>query len=878
MARKRRRGAGAVLLTAFIAFEVVLMASIASGAAGSKTVSILTDAKPGAPVKHGLAKLTAALEAKGLTVQQSASPMETPGRKLIVAGLAGGTGPAARYLADSSVAPPPTAPESLVVRRIGFPEKGSLLLAGADDRGLMYALLDTADRVGWAADPAKPLSEVKDTAEKPYVVERAISAYTMHPSHFESTFHDPEYWARYLDTLAKNRFNSFALLFGYENGGYFAPPYPYFFDVEGFDDVGVVGYTKARQQKNLASLNRMIRMAHDRGINVTLGFWDHIYRGGVQGPTADAKKPTKGLVWGVGPENLAPYTKAALAKFLKLVPAVDALQFRMHGESGLKRDEMQTFWPDIYRIVQQARPGIRFDARAKNFPDNLIDKALDAGLNLRIATKYWCEQMGPPFHPTHIPRQNQHDRRHGYADLLRYPQRYKMHWRLWNSGTTRLLLWGDPDYVRRFAESTHLYGGEGFEVSEPLTTKMQDQPHDDPTFPLLAERYRYYDYELERYWHFFQVFGRLGYNPQTDPAVWEKEFQRRFGKEAAPFVEEALHKASQVLPRINACVFPYKHFPTTRGWPAMQPPGAKLEDYAKAGVGDTQQFLAMVEAAKLLLDRGESPKRWPRQSSTWFAAVGAKVLTLAAFAERAAGDRRTKEFHSTMVDLRILANLAMYHAHRLPAGVAFNLYQATGDVEALDAAIAGEEKAVAAWKAIGEAAGDVYDADLRFGRRSAGLSGHWRDVLPKLQDSLADLRRRRKDVRPTPKTAKPGSAMALMARSSADSVLPVVTHTPIETAPAGKPLKVTAKVEDPSGVKWVRLRYRIVNQTKDYETLEMRATGVPGEYAATVPGDALDPQWDFMYLIEAMDKVGNGVMWPDLETETPYVIVRLKRD
>ena len=62
------------------------------------------------------------------------------------------------------------------------------------------------------------------------------------------------------------------------------------------------------------------------------------------------------------------------------------------------------------------------------------------------------EQMGLPFHPTHINTQDQQNRRHSYADLLRYPQSYKMHWRLWNGGTARVLLWGDPEYARRFVE------------------------------------------------------------------------------------------------------------------------------------------------------------------------------------------------------------------------------------------------------------------------------------------------------------------------------------------------------------------------------------------------------------------------------------------
>jgi hypothetical protein len=85
-------------------------------------------------------------------------------------------------------------------------------------------------------------------------------------------------------------------------------------------------------------------------------------------------------------------------------------------------------------------------------------------------------------------------------------------------------------------------------------------------------------------------------------------------------------------------------------------------------------------------------------------------------------------------------------------------------------------------------------------------------------------------------------------------------------------------VTDPSGVASVRLRYRHVTQFEDYETLEMRPMDEAGVYVATVPGDFVVPQWDFMYFIEAIDKAGNGMIWPDLLKEMPYVIVTIDRD
>jgi len=97
-----------------------------------------------------------------------------------------------------------------------------------------------------------------------------------------------------------------------------------------------------------------------------------------------------------------------------------------------------------------------------------------------------------------------------------------------------------------------------------------------------------------------------------------------------------------------------------------------------------------------------------------------------------------------------------------------------------------------------------------------------------------------------------GSKAPIAVAVTSDNKAPAVTHTPIATAPVGKPLKVSAVVRDPSGVKWVRLRYRSVNQHQDYRTLEMVHVG-DDRYEAVVPGERIVSQWDFMYLIEVMD-------------------------
>jgi len=616
-------------------------------AAQSPSISLVTDTQMGPAARHGVSKVRLALRAKGIQIEQTRSLETARGDLLLVLGLSREAGPTTT-LHNSLDIPKPVEAESLMIHHVKWSGKKVLLVSGADDRGLMYALLDVAERIGWAEDAQNPLSEVRNIEEKPAVAERALSIYTMHQGNFESYFYDETYWARYLDMLAKNRFNTFALLFGYENWGYFSPPYPYFFDLEKFPNVKVVGITKDKQRKNLKALNRIIDMTHERGMDFTLGIWDHIYRGGVQGPRDRAGKPTEGI--------------------------------------------------------------------------------------------------------------------------------------------------------------------------------------------------------------------------------------------------------------------------------------------------DSAKFL-------------------PEESSRWFARVSRDVLNLVGQAERQIGGNRNKEFDSTMVDLRILAYLAVYHSHRANAGVSWALFKRSQDLNALDDAIAHESRAIEAWERLVEAAGNIYHSNLMMGRQSAGLSGHWLDELVKLKDGLGKLKQQRSSFRLAAAEAKPviahvpirkaqpGKKLVIRATVSArepmrgarigyrsgqsdyvwigmkqtepsiyratikakdvtaglkyvieasggheraktepitvavtvDNKAPQVKHEHVTYALAGKPLTITAQVSDAAGVKWVRLRYRSVTQFEDYKTLDMAKTDAHGEYKAVVPGLYVDAKWDFMYLIEVMDNNGNGAIYPDMEKETPYVVVKLDR-
>jgi len=917
--------------------------------AAAQTVVIVTDGPLDGPARHGLATLEQALRTKGVTVVQGRDDA-APGAVVVLAGVRSATGAATAALMAAK-APLPEGAEALTIRRGGtYAGKPAVIAVGADSTGLMYALLDVADRVAWSTRAAAPFESVRDVSEAPFLKTRAMSMYVgMNRAFFQSRLYDPEYWTRYFDMLAADRFNQFVVAAGYEAGGFLSPIYPYLFDVPGFPDVKMKGMTAEQQAKNLASFKTMIRLAHERGIKFIMGGWAHIEnpreggagaaggrgaaaggRGAAAGgpggrgrgeqaaapgapallppppgliapdatlrpgtritpapgaaPSANAgdveiarAQAAQQLIPGFIPrvdgltyENLTAYTKAALVELAKQLPDFDGFQLRMHGEAGLPADRMPAFWHEIYGVLKGI--GKSVDLRAKGVEQSIFEDAVTQGLNPTVNTKVWMEQVGLPFFPTHINRANQFDIRQGYADLLKYPQTYKMTWQLWTGGTARLTLWGDPDYVRRIAGAFTLYNSDAFEVEDFGETKMHGEAHDATPIPILTPAYRWYDYEFERYWHYYRVWGRLTYNRSTTPDVWEREFTTRFGAQAGPHVMRALHLGSGVLPRIVAASYLYTHFPTTNGWPEMMRQGS-LPVYAASEEGsDIQQFMNVYDEATSLLQGTDTAMRRPEETSAWFANTSAAILSEIAQAERAIGAHSSPEFKVAAVDMKILAALARYHSERLLGGVEYDLYKLGGDLHAFDNAIEHERRAVQAWSDVVTNAGDVYTSRQTFGIPSRAFPHHWSDELKILKSDFDALLAERKTA-----VARPDAKVAQLRTYDPKVKTPSAVLTRPASADPGRDLAVSAKVTAPAGVKWVRLRYRHVNQKEDYQAVEMALDPRSGQYTAAVPASFVNSKWDLMYFVEVVDKAGTGRMFPDLEVETPYVIVPVKR-
>ena len=299
-----------------------------------------------------------------------------------------------------------------------------------------------------------------------------------------------------------------------------------------------------------------------------------------------------------------------------------------------------------------------------------------------------------------------------------------------------------------------------------------------------------------------------------------------------------------------------------------------LQKYATADITDLRQFTNFDEEAQLIIEKGETPKMLQSANSQWFLAASALIDQQVKQAEKVTGAARSKEFVSTITDLKILSALALYYGRRIPAAVYYRIYDRTKNAAALDTAIVYENKAVDAWRQIVVAAGDVYTTDLMMGLREADLCGHWKDGLLALEKDLTNLAAIRASL--------PQHAVATAnAHYTMTPISPVnafsVQHQPVVTASAGKPLSITVKVTAKAGVKWVRLKCRSVNQEAEYKTIPMTAGKEKDIYTVTVPAADIEGKWDFMYFIEMMDNNHHGRIYPDLNQQTPYFIVTMRR-
>ena len=670
-----------------------------------------------------LGKLVHALNLRGEDTRRRDSPGEEPA---LLIGLAGSSDVVDNALARAGLQCP-NSPESVILSPL---PSNRFLISGSDERGLIYALREAARAVDVAPaatesqrstdhNSISTLDSIPTEIGSPHLNWRSMQLFLCNRELEREWFYSEKYWGDYLDQLALYRYNNLSLTFGHQIA-YMSPPYPFLLEMPEFPNVQALEFTPKERRDCLNMLRVISTSAQLRGLHFTLGVWSQ-----------HAHEYGEPMVEGLTPDILAEYNAAGLAQLLAECPAIDGVQYRMNVESGVDEENQAEFYEPQFRAIADCGRPIRLDLRAKGLANSTIDLAQRMIPNTVVSTKHWCEHLGMPYSMPKIQQRDHRSyRRYGTWDLLRKPRTFPLIHRLWSAGSQRVLLWGDPEWVKRFVKSCS-NSGDGFEVMAPLTNKgVRDrqpawQAYHRSALSSHAD-------EMERFWLFSLLFGRLGYGPDAAPDLWRRELRHRFG-EAAGAIERLYSVGSQILPLLTTVLQMSASLWTF--WPERYA-GRSLATDARGEPSDPTRFYRVDEYVKDILEGRLCGKWTPLQ-------VGNLLRELAESTRLAAADidQSSTEMLYTCLDFAILSKLAEYHSLRIEAVTYMELSRRTQEAGYLPAVHGRLEQSRVHWNELAAVADGNYADDLVFGFREKGHCGHWKDDLAVVERDLAEVRR-----------------------------------------------------------------------------------------------------------------------------------------
>ena len=815
--------------------------------------------------------------------------------------VAGGSSPTAQRLLKSANLTLPSAPESVCLVPGKVNGRAVLLAGGSDVRGLIYAVLELADRARFAAPGTAPLEAPTAVIEKPANLIRSCGRGFESDLEDKPWYNDRSWWGDYLTTLATSRFNRFNLQTGHGYNGnrnipdaYFYFAYPFLLAVPGYN-VKAVNLPDAERDRNLEMLRFISGETVKRGMQFGLALWSHAYTW----PSAGTNYTIAGLT----PEKHAPYCRDALTALLKACPDITSLSFRMHSESGIPPGSY-AFWETVFQGIRNAGRRIDLDLHAKGTDQRHIDIGLSTGNPVSMVPKFWAEHNGMPYMQASIrelelreppanpnrPPSTEAERnflRYGYGDYLKEDRNFGIIHRVW-PGTQRHLLWGDPVFAAAYGRAFSFAGSLGVELLEPLTFKGREGTGQPGGRIAYADKSLDAKSDWEKFAYQYRVFGRLVYNPETEPDVWRRYLKHEF-QGLAPAAEAALSNASRIL-----CTITTSHCPSASNdsfWPEMYRNmpivDAKRQPYSDTPVPrlfgtvsslDPQLFSTIEECAEALAAGKTLSRYTPLDVAQWL-----DDWSVAASANRSKVLAGTKSnagppVRRLVADVAIQAGIGRFFAYKLRSAVLWSLYQRTGDPGALSEAVKAYRTARDAWAAMAEEAKSIYRADITYGP-SANLRGHWADRIADIDADLLDMEKHvtQPAAAPVP-AADPAvarrAAAAVLSRPQRLSIR--AQHSPATRFEPGKPVELAFSMPQAVGRK-VTLMYRRADQSERWRQAEMAWSD--GAYRGAIPPDYTESPYPLLYYFQVEEAGGNG-LYPgfnkDLSNQ-PYFLVRSTR-
>jgi hypothetical protein len=632
---------------------------------------------------------------------------------------------------------------------------------------------------------------------------------------------------------------------------------------------------EAERDRNLQTLQFISEQTVARGMEFQLGLWMH----GYQWSAGRARNRIEGLT----PETHAPYCRDALTLVLNSCPAVSSVGLRIHGESGVAEGSYD-FWATIFDGVKCCGRKVEIDLHAKGIDERMIANALATGMPVNLSPKYSAEHFAMPYHQASIreiempvpgrsgaglmtlSEGSRVFTRYGYADLLKEDRKYSVRYRVF-AGTHRLLLSADPVSTAAYATAFQFCGATGVDLMEPLTCRGRRGSAVPGTRTGYADASLKPTRDWEKYVPWYQVWGRLLYDPRTASEASEPTHLQR-----------ALSSASRILPIVTHAYLPSAACDAY--WPEIywnQPMAAEDADnpytdtlapkvFHNASPLDPQLFATMSQVAEELLDGKIGGKYTPIEVAQWldtFASAAEQHLSLA-------GTSHTPAARRTIADVKLQIGLGQFFSAKFRAGVLYVVYVKTNDRRALELCLDQYRSARSFWARLADLSGHVYASDLsvsdRFDER-----GQWRDRLAGIDADISALTGKLPSAETT---ANAAGAIDDILRPK-PRVLLKCQHAPPARFRRGDPITLIVAVDASHQIKAATLHYRRVNQAERFQSVLMESEA--NRFRAQIPATYTESPYPLQYYFELRSSPRSVSLYPGFTpdlTNQPYFLVR----
>ncbi len=426
----------------------------------------------------------------------------------------------------------------------------SISVIAVDPAGAMHGTLELAERIRIGTQ----LNQIKDATVRPRFPFRAIKfnlpwmsyrkheALTLH----DNTCRDLEFWQAFLDMMAENRFNTLTL--------WSLHPFTWMIRPKNFPEA--CGFDDRELAEWQSFWKTLFRMARDRGIEVYLVNWNIFVSPEFAKAHNLAKYSVDWSYFGDGDQSelVARYNREVVTQVIDEYEDLAGIGISLGERMGGMTPQQREDW--VLRTVvagmKQAKRPVKFIHRAP-FSANLgSGGSMDATTesiarrtieSLDLPKPIWVEVKFNWSHGHSSPNLNIiHGGRHSDTYWSPPPKDYKLAWMIRNEDFF-MLRWGEPDFIRQHIRNNDQeYVGGYFVGSECYIPARDYFSKPDPRIT--------WKYAFQRQWLYYMLWGRLLFDPNTPNAVFEAEFDRRFGRGSGTMLLEAYTLTSRMPLRL----------------------------------------------------------------------------------------------------------------------------------------------------------------------------------------------------------------------------------------------------------------------------------------------------------------------------------------